>query len=110
MASPSPAASRVQRFMERRLLGSGYVQPAHKEAYMAQHPAHSQHQRHSGQPSPVEIQKALAGVDYPTTRAHLAEVARSHHADREIVELIDNLPDKDYDSPAAVSKAISRQH
>ena len=50
-----------------------------------------------------------AGVDYPTTRERLAEVARSHHADREIVELIDKLPDKDYDSPAAVSKAISRQ-
>lgn len=76
---------------------------------MAQHPAHSQHQRHSGQPSPVAIQKALAGVDYPTTRERLAEVARSHHADREIVGLIDKLPDKDYDSPAAVSKAISRQ-
>ncbi len=73
---------------------------------MAQHPAHSQEHRRSGHPSPVAIQKALAGVDYPTTREHLAETARAHHADEEIVDLIDRLPDKNYDSPAAVSKAI----
>jgi hypothetical protein len=75
---------------------------------MAQHPAHSQHHRHTGQPSPVAVQKALAGVDYPTTREQLAETARAHHADREIVELIDRLPDKNYDSPTAVSKAIAQ--
>jgi hypothetical protein len=75
---------------------------------MAQHQAHSQHGRHSGQPSPVAIQKALAGVDYPATRDRLAETARAHHADQEIVELIDRLPDRDYESPAAVSKAIGQ--
>lgn len=75
---------------------------------MAQHPAHSQDHRHPGQPSPVAVQKALAGIDYPTTREHLAETARAHHADRAIVELLDRLPDKNYDSPAAVSKAIAQ--
>lgn len=75
---------------------------------MAQHQAHSQDHRHPAQPSPVAVQKALAGVDYPTTREHLAETARAHHADREIVELIDRLPDKNYDSPAAVSKALAQ--
>lgn len=79
-----------------------------KEAYMAQHPAHSQDHRHPGQPSPVAVQKALAGIDYPTTRERLSETARAHHADREIVELLDRLPDKHYDSPAAVSKAIAQ--
>ena len=75
---------------------------------MAQHPAHSQDHRHPGQPSPIAIQKALSGIDYPTTRERLAETARAHHADREIVELLDRLPDKNYDSPASVSKAISQ--
>jgi hypothetical protein len=75
---------------------------------MAQHPAHSQDHRHSGQPSPVAIQKALAGVDYPATRESLAETARAHHADKEIIELIDRLPDTKYSSPAAVSKAIGQ--
>jgi hypothetical protein len=72
---------------------------------MAQHPAQSQENRH---PSPVAVQKALAGIGYPTTRAQLAETARAHHADREIVELLDRLPDQSYNSPAAVSKAIAQ--
>jgi Protein of unknown function (DUF2795) len=75
---------------------------------MVQHPAKSQDHRHSGQPSPVAIQKALAGVDYPTTRERLAETARAHHADQQIIELIDRLPDKNFESPAAVSKAIGQ--
>jgi len=94
--------------MERSLLDSLACPTSFKEAYMAQHPAHSQDHRHPGQPSPVAVQKALAGVDYPTTREHLAETARAHHADSEIVDLIDRLPDKNYDSPAAVSKAIAQ--
>jgi hypothetical protein len=75
---------------------------------MVQHQNHSQNQKHSGQPSPVAIQKALAGVGYPATREHLAETARAHHADQEIIKLIDRLPDRDYESPAAVSKAIGQ--
>jgi hypothetical protein len=75
---------------------------------MAQHQDHSQSGKHSGQPSPVAIQKALVGVDYPATREHLAETARAHHADREVIDLIDRLPDRDYESPAAVSKAIGQ--
>ncbi|ACC74335.1 DUF2795 domain-containing protein [Paraburkholderia phymatum] len=75
---------------------------------MSQHPAHSQDQRHPGQPNPIDIQKALAGVAYPTTREKLVERARQNHANTDIVDLIDKLPDHDYDSPASVSKEISR--
>lgn len=75
---------------------------------MAQHPARSPDHRHPGHPSPVAVQKALAGVDYPATREQLAQTARVHRADSEIVELLDRLPDRDYDSPAAVTKAIGQ--
>jgi hypothetical protein len=75
---------------------------------MSQHPAHSQDQRHPGQPNPVDIQKALTGVDYPTTREKLVECAKHNRANTDIVDLIDKLPDQNYDSPTAVSKAISR--
>lgn len=75
---------------------------------MAQHPAHAQAHRHSDQPSPGDIKKALGGATYPTTRDKLVETARGNGADREIVALVNRLPDKNYDSPAAVSKQISR--
>jgi len=75
---------------------------------MSQHPAHSQDQRHPGQPNPIDIQKALAGASYPTTREKLVERARQNRANTDIVDLIDKLPDHNYDSPSAVSKEISR--
>ena len=75
---------------------------------MSQHPAHSQDQRHPGQPNPIDIQKALAGIAYPTTREKLVERARQNHANTDIVDLIDKLPDHNYDSPASVSKQIAR--
>lgn len=75
---------------------------------MSQHPAHSQDHRHPGQPNPIDIQKALSGIHYPTTREKLVEQARHNRANTDIVDLIDKLPDHNYDSPAAVSKEISR--
>jgi hypothetical protein len=74
---------------------------------MSQHPAHSQDQRHPGQPSPIDVQKALAGVDYPDPRK-TGGARRQNRANTDIVDLIDKLPDHNYDSPSAVSKEISR--
>lgn len=73
---------------------------------MAQHSTHSQ----SGQPNPVAIQKALGGADYPATRDTLLKTARGNHADQEIIGLIERLPDRQYESPASVSKEIARVH
>ena len=58
---------------------------------MAQHPSHSQDHRHPGQPNPIEVQKALHGVDYPTTREKLVEAARSNGANQDIVDLVGEL-------------------
>ncbi|HTH61403.1 MAG TPA: DUF2795 domain-containing protein [Paraburkholderia sp.] len=59
-------------------------------------------------PTPVEIQKALGGVDYPASRESLVDTARHHHADKAIVELLGRLPSHRYESPADVSKDIAR--
>jgi hypothetical protein len=75
---------------------------------MAQHPAHAQDYRHPGQASPASVDKALQGVEYPTTREHLVSVANSRHADPEIVALFARLPDKNYDSASAISREIAR--
>jgi hypothetical protein len=75
---------------------------------MSQHPAHSQDHRHPGQPNPGDVEKALSGVNYPTTREKLVEQARKNHANTDIIDLVDRLPDHNFDSPAAVEKEISR--
>ncbi|CAM2196526.1 DUF2795 domain-containing protein [Paraburkholderia kururiensis] len=77
---------------------------------MSQHPAQSQDHRHPGRPSPIAVQKALGGIDYPTTREKLVETARHHGAGQDVMDLISRLPDRNYDSPASVSKEIARLH
>jgi hypothetical protein len=74
---------------------------------VSQHPAHAQDHRHPGQPNPIDIQKALSGVQYPTTREKLVEQTRRNHANTDIVDIVSRLPDRDYDSPAAVAKEIA---
>lgn len=59
-------------------------------------------------PSPVEIQKALGGVDYPASCESLVDTARHHHADPSIVELLGRLPSHRHESPADVSKDVAR--
>ncbi|SDV48427.1 DUF2795 domain-containing protein [Chitinasiproducens palmae] len=76
---------------------------------MSQHPSHAQSHRHPDQPSPIDVQKALQGADYPTRKRTLLETARHNHADGAVIELLDRLPDdQNFDSPAAVSKAVGQ--
>ena len=58
-------------------------------------------------PSPIEIQKYLGGVDYPASRDSLVEHARSKGADKDLLEQLGKIPDREYDGPNAVSKAFS---
>jgi hypothetical protein len=80
-----------------------------KEETVSQHPAHAQDHRHPGQPNPIDIQKALSGARYPTTREKLVEQTRRNHASADIVDIVSRLPDRNYDSPAAVEKEIAHE-
>ncbi|MEA5577261.1 DUF2795 domain-containing protein [Anabaena sp. UHCC 0451] len=57
--------------------------------------------------NPVEVQKHLKGVDYPADKQVLIEQAKKQGADREVISLLDKLPeDEEYDNPADLNKAI----
>jgi hypothetical protein len=58
--------------------------------------------------NPIEVQRALKGVQYPTDRDHLTEAARRNGADQELVEKISHMPERDYDGPDKVEKALFR--
>jgi hypothetical protein len=59
-------------------------------------------------PSFIEVQKHLAGVRYPAEKADLVGTARDHDAPGDIIELLESLEDRTYESPAEVSKAVAR--
>ncbi len=57
--------------------------------------------------NPVEMQKHLKGVDYPAAKKDLIKHAKKQGADKEIISLLEKLPDdEEFDSPADLNKAI----
>lgn len=61
----------------------------------------------SDKPNPIQIQKFLAGVNYPADRSTLISTAEKEGADGDALDALKNIPDKEYDSPTAVSSAVS---
>lgn len=58
-------------------------------------------------PNPIQIQKFLGGIDYPASREALISKAKESGADSNVLDALQNIPDKEYDSPTAVSSAVS---
>ncbi|RSD21330.1 DUF2795 domain-containing protein [Amycolatopsis eburnea] len=57
-------------------------------------------------PNPIELQKYLAGVDYPAQRDDLVRAAERNGADEGTLSVVRGLPDRTYDGPSGVSKEI----
>lgn len=57
--------------------------------------------------NPIELQKHLGGVDYPASRDDLVKKAEENGADDEVLEALRGIPDREYDAPTAVTKAVS---
>ncbi|MEU2876533.1 MULTISPECIES: DUF2795 domain-containing protein [unclassified Streptomyces] len=56
--------------------------------------------------SPIDLQKALSGADYPTDKQHLVERARKNKANDKIVSRLDGLKQDHFDGPNEVQKAV----
>jgi hypothetical protein len=63
----------------------------------------------SDTPNPIQIQKFLSGVDYPAEKNDIVQTAEKNGADDDVLEALRGLPEKSYDGPTAVSKAISNE-
>lgn len=59
------------------------------------------------QTSPIEVQKALKHMDYPAKKQQLIDHAKKHKADSKVMEVLEDLPEKEYTNAADVSKAFS---
>ncbi|WP_250475959.1 DUF2795 domain-containing protein [Caballeronia sp. GAFFF1] len=57
----------------------------------------------------IDMQKALKGIDYPADKQTLLDTARGNGASEEVTNALDALPDQEYESPAAVSKAVGQE-
>lgn len=56
--------------------------------------------------SPIDIQKALSGIDYPASKDDLVQHAQSHGGDDEVLSSLRGIDDKQYDRPTDVEAAV----
>ncbi|MGQ5228077.1 DUF2795 domain-containing protein [Streptomyces sp. yara] len=56
--------------------------------------------------SPIDLQKALKGADYPAAKDDLVSVARSNGADDGLVKKLSETGAKRFDGPDEVQKAV----
>ena len=52
--------------------------------------------------SPAEVQKNLAGVEYPASKEELIQVAQREGASEEVLGALENIEDREYQSPTDV--------
>jgi hypothetical protein len=58
--------------------------------------------------NPIQVQRLLSGVDYPADKRDLVRAATDQGADEETRDTLQQLPDREFDSPADVSSAIGQ--
>lgn len=63
----------------------------------------------SSAPNPIELQKHLAGVNYPASKSDLVAAARDQGAGQEVIDALESMPDREYDGPNAVSEAVTKR-
>jgi hypothetical protein len=56
--------------------------------------------------SPIEIQKALGGMDYPADKDAIVKHAESSGAGDDVLEALRGLPEQTYERPTDVNEAI----
>ena len=56
----------------------------------------------------IKVQKFLGGISYPATREQLVEHARGNEADGDVLDALRSIPDREYDGPNEVSKAVTK--
>ena len=56
--------------------------------------------------SPIDIQKALSGIDYPAKKDDIVQHARSQGGSDEVLEALEGIADREYEGPSGVSEAV----
>jgi hypothetical protein len=56
---------------------------------------------------PIDVHLYLVGMHYPATKEDLVETARGGGAGDDVLNALERLPDREYDSPEDVTSAVS---
>ncbi len=81
---------------------------ATKEPQGTQHK--SRQKGHQGRPNPIQIQKYLGGLGYPASKKDILEKAREEGADAAVIDSLEQISDREYESPVALSREMGGRH
>jgi len=59
-------------------------------------------------PNPIQVQKFLKGVDYPVDRQKLVDTAKREGADQNVLQALQQLPERQYNGPNAVAEEMGK--
>lgn len=59
--------------------------------------------------SPIAVSKAIKGIDFPASKSDLIEHAKQNKADKEVMDLLQNLSEDRFESVKDVEKAYSEE-
>lgn len=68
------------------------------------------HSKASSPPNPIQIQKFLGGLDYPVRKQDIIDKAKQGGADKKVMDALEQIPDQEYSSPVAISRAVGQLH
>jgi hypothetical protein len=56
--------------------------------------------------SPIDVQKALSGMDYPASKQQIVQHAEEHGGSEDVLEALKGIEDREYEGPSGVSSAV----
>jgi hypothetical protein len=60
-----------------------------------------------GRPNPIQIQKHLGGLKSPASKEDILEKAREEGTDEAVIDFLEQISDREYESPVAISRDMS---
>jgi hypothetical protein len=60
--------------------------------------------------NPAQVEKCIKGLDFPADKQEVIEYASQHGATNEIRQALNSLPERSFDSPVGLSKAIGEMN
>jgi len=67
-----------------------------------------QNDRHAKKVNPIQVQKFLKGIDYPTSKQQLIKTAQEEGADDNVIQTLQEMSADQYNSPNDVAQAIGK--
>jgi hypothetical protein len=58
--------------------------------------------------SAVDISHNLKGIDFPADKTHLVDWARQHHANQDVINALQKMPEKEYETMADVERSFGQ--